>query len=216
MSTQTLHNTHATQHHLPEGTDVRGFALYVGLAEHKIDESDPSLSEIVAQIKALVARLAPAAQVHATAALAPAGTGGRDIDLVRVALHDPTLQSRGQQLSSEDRAESGVILDFTRKRVLLDNVPAPLTFREFELLQYLVLREGRTISREELIEALWSDADEEETPNARTIDVHVRRLRVKLEHYQAIVRTVRGIGYRFDRHADVEILSANGPSPDAI
>jgi hypothetical protein len=44
--------------------------------------------------------------------------------------------------------------------------------------------------------------------------VHVRRLRSKLAHYQDIVRTVRGIGYRFDRHADVSIRQASTPSPD--
>ena len=58
---------------------------------------------------------------------------------------------------------------------------------------------------------LWADAPEQETPNERTIDVHVRRLRVKLAHYQDIVRTVRGTGYRFDRHADVSILHAATP-----
>ena len=66
----------------------------------------------------------------------------------------------------------------------------------------------------ELIESLWADAPAEEIPNERTIDVHVRRLRVKLAHYQDVVRTVRGIGYRFDRHADVVILHSSTPSPD--
>ncbi len=45
--------------------------------------------------------------------------------------------------------------------------------------------------------------------------MHVRRLRSKLGDYQDIVRTVRGTGYRFDRHADVTVLAtATGPSPD--
>lgn len=201
---------------VPEGTEVRGFALYVGLAEDKIAAADPSLGAIVTQIKELVAQLSPAAETYAAVALAPEGTGGRDVDVVRLALGDPAAQARQKQAESEDRADSGVILDFSRKRVLLDNVPAPLTFREFELLQYLVLREGKTISREELITALWSEADAEEAPNERTIDVHVRRLRVKLDKYQAIVRTVRGTGYRFDRHADVEILNSATPSPDVV
>ena len=51
-------------------------------------------------------------------------------------------------------------------------------------------------------------------PNARTIDVHVRRLRAKLGDYEEIVRTVRGSGYRFDRHADVVISYPTSPSPD--
>ena len=90
-----------------------------------------------------------------------------------------------------------------------------LTFKEFELLQYLVLREGRTIERTELVSSLWSHADGDEVPGERTIDVHVRRLRAKLGRYEDIVRTVRGIGYRFDRHADVVIRFGHGtPSPD--
>ena len=66
-----------------------------------------------------------------------------------------------------------------------------------------------------IIEALWVEG-EEETPSARTIDVHVRRLRGKLDRFEDIVRTVRGVGYRFDRHADVAIEYGVAPSPDMI
>ncbi|MCB1273934.1 MAG: winged helix-turn-helix transcriptional regulator [Leucobacter sp.] len=220
MTTQTLTRTPSTpapQRHVPTGTEVRGFALYVGLADDKVADGDPKLGAIVTQIKQLVAQLAPAAETYAAVALAPEGTGGRDIDVVRLALGDPAALARQKHEDADevdqDRA-GGVTIDLSRKRVLLDSVPAPLTYREFELLQYFVLREGRTVSREELIQALWSDAPAEEQPNERTIDVHVRRLRVKLAHYQDIVRTVRGIGYRFDRHADVAILQTSTPSPD--
>lgn len=212
-----LAQAHTSERRVPEGTEVRGFALYVGLADDKIAEGDPKLGEIVSQIKQLVAQLAPHAGTYAAVALAPEGTGGRDVDVVRLALGDPAAIARQKQQhapSEDDRAASGVTIDLSRKRVLLDNIAAPLTFREFELLQYFVLREGLTVSREELIEKLWADAPEDETPNERTIDVHVRRLRVKLAHYQDIVRTVRGTGYRFDRHADVSILHAATPSPD--
>lgn len=226
MTTQTLAQARpdltadlaapTAERHVPEGTEVRGFALYVGLADDKVAAGDPKLGAIVSQIKELVAQLAPAAETYAAVALAPEGVGGRDVDVVRLALGDPAARARQKpQVDPElDRAASGVTIDLSRKRVLLDNVPAPLTFREFELLQYFVLREGRTVTREELIESLWADADAEETPNERTIDVHVRRLRVKLAHYQDIVRTVRGTGYRFDRHADVSILQTAAPSPD--
>ena len=95
----------------------------------------------------------------------------------------------------------------------LDGEPAPLTYKEFELLQFLVLREGRTVDRSAIIDGLWSDG-EDETPNERTIDVHVRRLRSKLGAFEEIVRTVRGVGYRFDRHADVAVRYASTPSPD--
>ena len=106
-------------------------------------------------------------------------------------------------------------LQLTRKRVLIDGESAAFTFKEFELLQYLVLREGRTIERTELVASLWEGATDDEAPGERTIDVHVRRLRAKLGVYEDIVRTVRGVGYRFDRHADVSIRYGHGtPSPD--
>ena len=100
--------------------------------------------------------------------------------------------------------------------MLLDGEVAPLTYKEFELLQFLVLREGRTIDRAEIISSLWGDTDDEETPNERTIDVHVRRLRSKLGAFEDVIRTVRGAGYRFDRHADVAIRWASTPSPDVF
>lgn len=195
--------------------NIRGFALYVGLAEDNIPAGDPRLGEIVQQIKLLVAELAPSADTHATVALAPQGLGGRDIDVVRLALGEPGAQAREHTNDDieEDRA-GGVTIDLTRKQLLLDNIEAPLTYREFELLQFFVLREGRTVAREEVVEGLWHDAPETEQPNERTIDVHVRRLRVKLAQYQGIIRTVRGTGYRFDRHADVVILHSGAPSPD--
>ena len=70
------------------------------------------------------------------------------------------------------------------------------------------------LERTELVSSLWSHADGDDAPGERTIDVHVRRLRSKLGRYEDIVRTVRGIGYRFDRHADVSIRQATTPSPD--
>lgn len=205
---------------VPEGTEARGFVLYVGIDEAKAVADGTSLHRIVEALRTLTAELAPSAETYAAVALAPEGAGGRDVDVVRLALQDPAAlakqrEEQGDGLRADaDRHPDGVIIDISRKRVLLDGEPAGLTYKEFELLQYLVLREGRTIDRHELIDGLWSDEDE--VPNERTIDVHVRRLRAKLGHYQDIVRTVRGVGYRFDRHADVSIRQASTPSPDVF
>lgn len=136
------------------------------------------------------------------------------MDVVRLALQDPSaLAKHRQQPEEEPQPRGGIVVDLSRKRVTLDEQAAPLTYKEFELLQYLVLREGRTIDRAELISSLWSVGDDD-APNERTIDVHVRRLRSKLGAYEEIVRTVRGVGYRFDRHADVSIRHTSTPSPD--
>jgi DNA-binding winged helix-turn-helix (wHTH) protein len=199
---------------VPEGTEARGFVLYVGIDEDKAAADGTDLGRIVEALKALAAEISPSSETYAAVALAPRGAGGRDVDVVRLALQDPTALAKHRQVpDAQDRARDGVVVDLSRKRVLLDNATANLTYKEFELLQYLVLREGRTIERAELISALWSAGDEE-VPNERTIDVHVRRLRSKLGDYEDIVRTVRGVGYRFDRHADVSVRHTSTPSPD--
>ena len=93
-------------------------------------------------------------------------------------------------------------LALQRRRLLADGENANLTYREFELINYLVDRQGETVSRRELIDAVWAD-EPAAAPNDRTIDVHVRRLRSKITGYEDIIRTIRGGGYRFDRHPDV-------------
>ncbi len=194
---------------VPEGTEARGFVLYVGINEARAAADGTTLGRIVDSLKRLTTQIAPGAETHAAVALAPQGIGGSDVDVVRLALHDPSTvakhrhagDSRGQEIE-------GVVIDISRKRVVRDGVITALTYKEFELLQYLVLREGRTVDRTELIASLWA-VDDVEIPNERTIDVHVRRLRAKLDRYEGIVRTVRGIGYRFDRHADVSIRQVN-------
>jgi two-component system, OmpR family, response regulator len=102
-----------------------------------------------------------------------------------------------------DASETGVIevdelrIDPARRTVEVDGQPADLTYVEFELLRTLVSRPGRVFSRQRLLEALWGSSDYRDP---RTIDVHVRHLREKLEHDPSDPRyllTVRGVGYRF-------------------
>lgn len=196
--------------------EPRGFAVYVGLDEAKAAADGVSLAELAERIKALVGELAPHAQTHATVAIAPTGAGGRDLDVVRTALHDPALARRREAEQAAPKRRTGIIVDISRGRVVIDGEVAGLTYKEFELLRFLVLREGRTVDRDEIIAGIWTEATGEDVPNARTIDVHVRRLRTKLGEYEDIVRTVRGAGYRFDRHADVSIQYPSAQSPDVF
>lgn len=193
---------------------VTGFALYVGIDEAMAAEHGVDLSRIVEALKKVTTDFVPEAQTYAAVALAPESSRGRGVDIVRLALQEPSAVAKYKPDEDEPSdGDGGVVIDISRKRVLVDYQAAPLTFKEFELLQFLVVHKGMTVSREELIAALWR-ADDVDIPNERTIDVHVRRLRSKLGRFEDIVRTVRGIGYRYDNHADVTVLHAGTPSPD--
>ena len=193
----------------------KGFALYVGLDEATAAERGLDLGKVVEALKKLTNELVPGTETYAAVALAPASSRGRQVDLVRLALQEPSAVAKytPEEDFEPSDGDGGVVVDISRKRVLIDYQAAPLTFKEFELLQFLVVHKGETISREEIIGALWRE-DDLDIPNERTIDVHVRRLRSKLGRFEDIVRTVRGVGYRYDTHADVTVMHAGTPSPD--
>jgi DNA-binding response OmpR family regulator len=91
----------------------------------------------------------------------------------------------------------GLRIDPARRSVEVEGTPVQLTYVEFELLRTLARRPGRVLSRQALLEALWGGSDYREP---RTIDVHVRHLREKLERdprEPQFIVTVRGVGYRF-------------------
>jgi DNA-binding response OmpR family regulator len=91
----------------------------------------------------------------------------------------------------------GIRIDGARRIVEVDGKPVPLTYVEFELLRTLAGSPGVVFSRQRLLEALWGGSDYREP---RTIDVHVRHLREKLEPDPSeprFILTVRGVGYRF-------------------
>lgn len=86
-------------------------------------------------------------------------------------------------------------LDRTAWRVTVGGRVLSLRRREFELLDYLVARAGRTMSREALLHRVWGP---EYQGGRRTVDVHVQRLRSKLGSNASCLRTVHRVGYRFD------------------
>jgi hypothetical protein len=187
-------------------TEARGFALYVGVDEATAAAAGVTLSELVIALRKTVADLVPPAhdQTYAAVAIAPKGLGGKPIDVVRTALGDPKALDKlaeAKKAASAD-TQKGIVVDPGRKKVFADGENTELTYKEFELLQYLIEHEGSTISRREIIDVIWNDG-EGEVPNDRTIDVHVRRLRAKIAGYEDIIRTVRGGGYRFDKHPEV-------------
>jgi DNA-binding response OmpR family regulator len=100
--------------------------------------------------------------------------------------------------SDEETIEAnGLRIDLGRRDVQVQGRPVQLTYVEFELLRTLASHPGRVYTRELLLQALWGGSDYREP---RTIDVHVRHLREKLERdprEPEFILTVRGVGYRF-------------------
>ena len=98
-----------------------------------------------------------------------------------------------------------VRVDFARRVVTARGDGVHLSRREFDLLALLLSPPGQVRTRDELIDRLWSGRDLADT---RTLDTHIRRLRVKLEHDPAhpqYLVTVRGVGFRFDAEGRGEL-----------
>ena len=186
-------------------TEAKGFALYVGITEQQAQEAGLTLADIASALKTKLAELVPAAanETYAALAIAPEQAAGRPIDITRLALGEPRAVRAAKPEPEELEAAKGVVVDLSRKKVFVDGALAHLTCKEYELLALLIEKEGETVTRETI--ASISERCGEATPNFRTIDVHVRRLRSKLGLYEDIVRTARGQGYRFDEHPDVLI-----------
>ena len=88
-------------------------------------------------------------------------------------------------------------MDFERRQVSVREELVQLTYVEFEILAALAASPGRVLSRTALLERVWGDSAYRDP---RTIDVHIRHLREKLERDSGepeLILTVRGVGYRF-------------------
>lgn len=87
-----------------------------------------------------------------------------------------------------------LVINIDEHRVLLGGKPVDFTYKEFELLKMMAATPGRAYSREELLRNIWGY---DYFGGTRTVDVHVRRIRAKVEHSRRYIETVHGVGYRF-------------------
>jgi DNA-binding response OmpR family regulator len=107
----------------------------------------------------------------------------------------------GAVLGNEPIRSGDLEIDFERRSVQLHSKPVQLTYVEFEILAAMAASPGRVFTREMLLEHIWGDSTYRDP---RTVDVHIRHLREKLEtdaKKPEYLFTVRGVGYRF-RDAD--------------
>jgi two-component system response regulator RegX3 len=111
------------------------------------------------------------------------------------------LRRQGSEVTSE---VSGVItagpisIDIDRHLVMINGAATSLPLKEFELLEFLLRNKGRVLTRTQLIDRVWGS---DYFGDTKTLDVHIKRLRAKIENDPAnpvYIQTIRGLGYKFE------------------
>ena len=110
---------------------------------------------------------------------------------------------RSQPVSSENEPEKaaevlesgGIVIDKTAHTVTVDDENVELSFKEFELLTFFMENEGIALSREKILSNVWNY---DYIGDARTVDTHVKKLRSKLGGRGEAIRTIWGMGYKFE------------------
>ena len=100
----------------------------------------------------------------------------------------PEAASAGQEIP-------GLTVDREGREVRVDGVPVELTYTEYELLVYLLDNPGIALSRDKILDAVWRY---DYYGDARTVDTHIKKLRSKLGERGEYIRTIRGVGYKFE------------------
>jgi hypothetical protein len=172
---------------------VPAVLVYLGAPD---EGPSPDLPGLARAVERLVHSLAPdvvtrvTIELPAAAPAAAAGASAGDTSGTPAAARDSS-HGTPDRIALAD----GVDLDLAGRILDVDGRRQPLTRREFELLAYFERRRGVAISRRELMSHVWGSGY---LAGDRTIDVHVRRLRVKLGRHHGRITTLRGYGYRFD------------------
>ena len=115
------------------------------------------------------------------------------------------LLRRGQHHASNTLRHRGLTLDLAARRVFHDGQPVDVSARELAVIELLLTRQGRVVSKEQIIDRLFGFGED---VGSNAIEVCVHRVRRKLEPFGIEIRTVRGMGYLLDK-------AGNEPSPDA-
>src|SRR6056297_2082745 len=106
------------------------------------------------------------------------------------------FKADSEKLKDEIIEAGKLKLDIPRHEVIYGEKKIVLTPKEFELLRYLIINQGRVLNRDLLLEKIWGY---EYAGDTRTVDVHIRRLRKKIE--ADLIATIRGVGYKFVKMA---------------
>lgn len=97
--------------------------------------------------------------------------------------------------NTDEISAGGIVVDKAAHTVMSDGSPVDLSFKEFELLTYFIENQGIALSREKILNNVWNY---DYFGDARTIDTHVKKLRSKLGDKREYIKTIWGMGYKFE------------------
>lgn len=102
---------------------------------------------------------------------------------------------RSNKTTSDVTEVGGIMMDKAAHQVTIDGTPVELSYKEFELLSYFIDNQGIALSREKILNNVWNY---DYFGDARTIDTHVKKLRSKLGEKGDYIKTIWGMGYKFE------------------
>ena len=114
---------------------------------------------------------------------------------ILVARVEAILRRTGQSNPEDVLSAGGIVIDKAAHLATVDGNPMELSFKEFELLTYFLENEGIALSREKILNSVWNY---DYFGDARTIDTHVKKLRSKMGDKGGYIKTVWGMGYKFE------------------
>ncbi len=114
---------------------------------------------------------------------------------ILVARVEAILRRTSQASADEVMEAGGILINKAAHSVLVDGQPVDLSYKEFELLTYFVENKGIALSREKILNSVWNY---DYFGDARTIDTHVKKLRSKMGEKGELIRTIWGMGYKFE------------------
>ena len=114
---------------------------------------------------------------------------------ILVARVEAILRRTSQASADEVMEAGGIVINKAAHSVLVDGNPVDLSYKEFELLTYFVENKGIALSREKILNSVWNY---DYFGDARTIDTHVKKLRSKMGKKGELIRTIWGMGYKFE------------------
>ena len=114
---------------------------------------------------------------------------------ILVARVEAILRRTGKDAGNDVLSAGGIVIDKSAHQASVDGKPMELSFKEFELLTYFLENQGIALSREKILNSVWNY---DYFGDARTIDTHVKKLRSKMGEKGEYIKTVWGMGYKFE------------------